>query len=68
MRDFGTALLIAATSTSTAVLGLIRYQSEGDPSGLWLSAGLLWASGAAAGYGLARWARRRASNRGENWR
>lgn len=65
MRDFGTALFVAATGTFNGVLGLRLYETEGDPFWLWASAVLLWASGVLAGYGLLRWSRRRAANRGE---
>ncbi|HJQ95409.1 MAG TPA: hypothetical protein VJ935_06855 [Acidimicrobiia bacterium] len=33
MRDSGTALSIAATGTFNGVLGLLRYETEGDPFG-----------------------------------
>jgi hypothetical protein len=67
MRDFGTALFVAATGTFNGVIGLLRYQADGDPFWLWASAVLLWGSGAAAAYGLLRWSKRRAANRGETW-
>lgn len=67
MRDFGTALFIAATGTFNGVIGLFLYESEGHPFWFWASAALLWASGVLAGYGLLRWSRRRAANRGETW-
>ena len=63
MRDFGTALFIAASSTFGGVVGLIHFENQGDPFWLWASAAQLWAAGALAGYGLVRWARWRADPR-----
>ena len=60
MRDFGTALVVAAASALGGVSGLIHWASQGDPFFLWASALQLWASGALTAYGLVRFVRWRA--------
>lgn len=61
MRDFGTALVVAAASALGGVFGLIHWGSQADPFFLWASAFQLWASGALTAYGLVRFVRWRAN-------
>lgn len=62
MRQFGTLLVVAAISTFGSVSGLIHWANQGESFFFWASAIQLWASGAAAAYGLVRFARWQANS------